>query len=260
MKKILRENNNGIIQLTVVDERFYIDTRSETPKFIPSITWIAGKYPKGVQFYKWLAEHGWDESQAIKQAAGDKGSKVHLAIVDLIDGKEVKMDSKYINPSTGFEEELTVEEYECLMGFSNWFKEVKPEVIAREIVVIDKDNYFAGTVDLICEINKEYWIIDNKTGQYIWPEHELQVSAYKHAYPGVPIIKAHAGKSIRSLKKIDKIGILQIGYKRNKVRYKLTEVVDKFGLFMSAYSIWQNEHGDEQPSKRDYPESLRLVA
>ena len=33
---------------------------------------IAGHYPKGIAFYKWLAEKGWDESQALKSAAGDK--------------------------------------------------------------------------------------------------------------------------------------------------------------------------------------------
>jgi hypothetical protein len=62
-------------------------------KYVPSVTWITGHYPKGVQFYKWLAEHGWDESQAIKQAAGDNGSKVHDAISAILRGEEVRIDS-----------------------------------------------------------------------------------------------------------------------------------------------------------------------
>src|SRR4051794_35372068 len=85
MKKIIRETDekNGIVQVTIADERWYIkeveDPNTKLPKFlyVPSVTWIAGHYPKGTEFYKWLANKGWDESQAIKVAAGDKGSKVH---------------------------------------------------------------------------------------------------------------------------------------------------------------------------------------
>ena len=113
----------------------HTDTGLPEYSFVPSCTWICGFYPKGKPFWKWLADHGWDESQAIKNAAGDKGSKVHFAIVDLIDGKEVGMAAKYLNPSTGQEEELTLEEYDCLMSFAAWFKEVQPKILVRETTV-----------------------------------------------------------------------------------------------------------------------------
>src|SRR5713101_1088766 len=143
MKKIIRvvDEQKGIVQCTTVDERWYVrdavnkETGLPEMQFVPSVTWIAGYYPKGIQFYKWLAEHGWDESQAIKNAAGDKGSKVHFAIVDLIDGKEVGMAAKYLNPSTGQEEELSLEEYECLMSFAVMVKVIKPQILVREETV-----------------------------------------------------------------------------------------------------------------------------
>src|SRR3990167_2015655 len=102
MNKIIEiiDKEKNIKRITTVDERFYIreakDKTTGLPifEYIPSVTWIAGHYPKGVQFYKWLAENGWDESQAIKNAAGDKGSKVHAAIEDILDGKELKMNDK----------------------------------------------------------------------------------------------------------------------------------------------------------------------
>jgi hypothetical protein len=50
-------------------------------RYVPPVTWIAGHYPKRIAFYKWFAEKGWDESQALKSAAGDKGSKLHEAEV-----------------------------------------------------------------------------------------------------------------------------------------------------------------------------------
>jgi hypothetical protein len=42
---------------------------------VPSVTWISGFWPKGIGFYKWLADKGWDEAEAAKQAAGDKNEK-----------------------------------------------------------------------------------------------------------------------------------------------------------------------------------------
>ena len=100
MQKIIREvdEKRGILQVTIADERWYVkettNPATELPihTFVPSVTWIAGHYPKGIGFYKWLADKGWDESQAIKSAAGDKGSKVHDAISAILRGEEVRIE------------------------------------------------------------------------------------------------------------------------------------------------------------------------
>ena len=247
MKKTIKylSEDKKTMQITCEDERFYVkpDEKTGQDVFYPSVTWICGHYPKGVAFYKWLANHGWDESEALKQAAGDKGSKVHSAIVDLIDGNEVAMNMQYPNPTTGNLEELALEEYECLLSFVNWFKEVKLLIITREVVVFNEEFHYAGTVDLLCQINGVTWLIDFKTGQYIWPEYELQVSAYRHA------LMHH---------KALKLGILQVGYRLNKKKFKFTEIDDKFDLFQSAYRIWQNEQEGVEPKKIDLPTSLKL--
>lgn len=249
MKKVIREVDakEHIIQLTTVDERWYIrnKTKKSPIEFVPSVTWVASFYPKGVAYFKWLANHGWDESEALKNEAADKGSKVHYAIQDLIAGKAVEMNSKYWNESTGKEEELSVNEYECLMAFVKWFKATKPEILRSEVTGF-KDNHFAGTIDLICKIKDEIWIIDFKTGQYIWPSSELQLSAYKKLpIKGIDLDKA-------------KLAILQLGYKRNKNGYKFTEIEDKFELFRSTYAIWQNETKGQKPLQKDYPDLLIL--
>jgi hypothetical protein len=100
---------------------------------------------------------------------------------------------------------------------------------------------------------EEYYIVDFKTGQNVWPEYELQISAYKHAVPSDPeIAQAMAGKEF-------KLAILQIGYKRNKAGWKFTEIEDKFPLFLAARQIWQNENPDTKPLQRDYPLSLQVT-
>lgn len=237
------DKTKGIVQITTTDERWYVkESKNEITglpefRYVPSVTWIAGCYPKGIAFYKWLANQGWDEGQALKQAAGDKGSKVHTAIEDMIHGVEVKMDDKYLNKTTEQQEELTLEEYDCLMAFSDWVAETKPKFLQSEFVIFDEKTGYAGTVDCLCEIDGKKFIVDFKTGQYIWPEYELQLSAYKHALndPNLEIM------------------ILQVGYKRNKNSWKATILEDKFDLFLSAKKIWANEHGKEIPSQKDYP-------
>jgi len=243
MKKVIKDTSQkGIIQITIADERWYVkyDKEGNVEKYVPSVSWIAGHYPKGVAFYKWLAQKGWDESQAIKQAAGDKGSKVHKAIEDLIDGVEVKMDSKYYSELTDSNEELTLEEYEVLLSFVDWWNVTKPKTIQREFVVFSKDHDYAGTVDWVGTIEGVKWMLDWKTSQHIWPEYELQISAYN------------------KLVGADKMGILQLGYRLNKRGWKLNEIPDKFNLFLAAREIWSNESAKIQPKKRDYPVTLKL--
>ena len=249
MKKEIREVDKarGIVQITTFDERWYwkaVEDRnipSVKNLFVPSVTWIAGHYPKGIAFYKWLADKGWDEAEAIKKAAAEKGSKIHQAIDDLIHGKEIAMDAHYQNKSTGQLEDLSVQEYEAILSFADWYNETKPEILASEYVVFNDEYGYAGTVDIKCKIGGKTYIIDLKSGQYIWPEYELQLSAYRHAEQG-----------------IDALAILQVGYKRNKKSFKFTEIEDKFPLFLAAKQIWANECTGQTPKQKDYPLTISL--
>ena len=207
-----------------------------------------------MQFWKWLANKGWSEAEKIKSEAGDKGSKVHYAVEDLLNKNVVKMDSKYTNPTTGELEELTVEEYECLMSFVGWYKDTQPEVLAVEITGFCEDLFYAGTIDIICRGKTGIWLIDLKTGQNIWPSYELQMGAYSHLdidYKALGITEEEW--------KNRKLAILQVGYRRNKKRYKFTPVEDKLDVFMAAYKIWEEENKNIQPKQKDYPIELTLV-
>jgi hypothetical protein len=262
MQKLIKEMKNGICQVTTLDERWYcrevIDPISKLPtiKFVPSATWIAGCYPKGIEFYKWLAKHGWDESEAIKSNAGNRGTRIHAAIDMLLAGAEIKIDQLFYNQSSGKDEELEPDEYEAIMSFRDWFEDVKPKIIYHDLTVFSERFNFAGTLDFACEINGEIWIIDFKTGQYIYPTYGIQLTEYKQGL----LESASDYASIRELdgKKI-RLGILQIGYKANKYKkYKFTELEDKFPLFLAAYEIWKEENSKVFPHQKDYPLSIKL--
>ena len=245
MKKEIRNitEDGKMIQVTIADERWYIRTNEDgSLTEFPSVSWISDHYPKGIGFYKWLANQGWDNAEDNLHAAGNRGSKVHEGIGLLLLGNELNIDDTLTNSETGQKEEITLEEWEAIMSFAAWHKEYKPKTLALETTVFSEEYKYAGTADYLCEINGEVWLIDFKTSKEVWPSHELQVSAYAHALPTKP----------------QKLAILQVGYARNKNKWKLTELEDKFDLFLAARSIWANECGRMQPLKKEYPVSLSL--
>lgn len=255
MKKEIIEIDQakGVYRITTTDERWYTQTKKNEEtglpflESIPSITWICSFYPKGTAFYKWLAGKGWDEAEALKSEAGDKGSKVHKAVEMLMAGNEIKMEDKYFNNSSEEQEDLGVDEYKAACSFKNWYDKEKPEFILSESTVFSNEYKFAGTVDAVVKIGDITWIIDFKTSQYIWPSMEIQISAYKQALKEM-------GRNVSKVK----LAILQLGYKKNKAGYKFTEIEDQFDLFLAARKIWEKEASTQSPKQIELPLSLKL--
>lgn len=266
MQKIIREvdKKRDIIQVTVADERWYLksskDKKTGLPIYrgVPSVTWIAGYYPKGIGFYKWLADKGWDEAEALKSAAGDKGSRVHLAIEQILSGEEFRIDTKVMDKSSSEMVELSLEELICVKSFCDWRDAVKPEILATEITVFSEKHGYAGTVDLICRIDGILYVVDFKTSKQVWMEHELQVSAYRSALESGenPIYKKNENGTETSEMIAPtemKTAILQVGYNRNKNGYKFTETVDRFDMFLTAKKIWALETDGQDIKVLEFP-------
>jgi hypothetical protein len=247
------DQERGIIQITAPDERFYARQieSADGPiwDYVPSVTWIANHYPKGIGFSKWLAEKGWDEAEAIKRLAGDKGSKVHAAVKVLNSGGTVAMEDAFAGGDDPKPQPLNPKEYFCLMTYCEWFAEESPIILDCEYTVWNERYRYAGTVDLKCRLKstdyKIVHLIDLKTSPRIWPSMKLQLAAYKHADPSLP--------------KGARLGILQVGYEANKFKkWKYTPVGDQFELFLAARKIWIEECADAKPFQREYPLSLSL--
>jgi len=239
--ELRKTKENGWVQITTLDERFYL--RESDEKLFPSVTWIAGSYPKGIEYFKWLASKGWDEALAIRDSAGEKGRRVHRAIEQLLETGKVKMGDTFPVGDTDTFSELSVEEYECVMAYHAWHKETNPKILAIETVCYNEQEVYAGTIDLKAEIGGEVWLIDIKTGQNVWREHELQISAYRHTPQG----ESQHG------------AILQVGYRRNKKLYKFTEIDDQYDLFLAAKKIWHAENDGVSPKQKDYPQELTIT-
>ena len=267
MEKVVKvvDEKRGIVQITTPDERWYgmqvFDHKTNLPiiEYVPSVTWICSYYPKGVGFYKWLAEKGWDESQAIKEEAGERGSRIHHGINLLLEGLTISMDQPLPNPQ-GVVSPLTLEEYQALMSFAEFHKKYRPVLVAKDLTVWNQEQGYCGTLDVIWKILPEFadkdvpaglHLTDYKSAQGVWPSMEIQVSSYRRT-PEVDAIIFSQGETEIHL------SILQVGYKKNKRGYKLTVVPDQIELFAAARTIWANETAGQIPLQRDYPMMLKL--
>ncbi len=257
-----------ILRVTTMLERWYfkpgedIKTGLPTFKYYPSSTWIAQCYPKGLPYWRWLADKGWDQSQAIMIEAGNRGTKVHKLTEDIEKGEEIDIRTAKYSDSEGKEDFLTPDEIEAGQSFIRFFDLVKPQVLATEMTIFGKN--WAGTLDSIwrvpqnvkvgynCTIQKGIWIIDKKTSKDIWPSHKIQLASYSHAdidYKALGITDKEWAER--------KLGILQLGNKRTKEGYKFTPIEDKFELFKHAYAIWEEENPEAKPKQRDLPLILK---
>jgi len=86
-----------------------------------------------------------------------------------------------------------------------------PVVLGNEIALTSPRYIYAGTIDVIYEINGEKWLIDYKTGNYIYPEHHIQLMMYKELFEAVYY-------------KVDHIGILHLKNKPRRRIYKIKEI------------------------------------
>lgn len=245
MKIEHRKVNNGIVQITTSDERWYTED-GET--FFKSNSWVTSFWPKGAGFEAWLKKNG-DEAEQLKRDAGNKGSKIHQAIEDLLNSKEVKFDAKYTNHDAGKQEELTPDEYWSLMTFIKWWNELNEKhtvkLLAVEKSAINKSLEVGYTLDLLIEVDGETWLVDYKTSKEIYMSHKLQTWFMKWAEGA------------------NKAFILQIGYNRNKDGFKLTQIEDDYADdYKACLRIWNREVTEEgkKPLQRDFPMILKINA
>lgn len=276
--KIFHNSDNK--RIDCLDERFYtID--GET--FYPSVTTVLQVYPKGYGFEKWLKENG-DDADDILREAGEQGSKVHDGIDRIIKGEEVtwitqlidtyqlrtvESQSRFIEDKNNgnlskYIKEIqyfTLLEWQMLLRFIDFCDQCNPEFEANEINLIIEEMRLGGTLDIVCKIRGERWLIDAKTSNMLHKSHELQVSAYatmwNTKHPEFPI---------------DKVGILWLkaatrgedktGKKIQGAGWQLKEFdksyEESYKLFEHVRAIWDEENPNYKPKNLIYPDRLKL--
>ena len=105
--------------------------------------------------------------------AGDIGSQIHALI-------EWELQSKMLEKA-GPSPHVTDAAMWGYMAWQDWAKSVNLKPLAIEQAVWSRTHGYAGTLDLLAEVNGELTVLDWKSGKAVYPEAHLQNAAYRHA-------------------------------------------------------------------------------
>ncbi len=248
--KLAQTDNPAVMQMTFDNERYYHITGKNLDVYLPSVTWINESYPKGLGFYKWLAGKGWDEATATKEAAGDRGSKVHNAIQDLLNGAEIKYGDAYWNETKQANESFTLEEWKCLIAFQRFWLDHNPTIVATERVCYSLKYGYAGTIDALLMIDDQLVVVDWKTSAAIYPSYLMQIAAYMVAEHETGEHKPVATAIVRLGTKHKKGYELQI--------FDTDQSKQNFKGFLHVKEIWAIENGNKKPETVTLPAVISL--
>lgn len=247
------------------DWQYYF--QDELKRYLPSVNFvIANGFPKGQRFHEWLKNKSAAEADEILRSAGNRGSKVHAAIRDLIAGQEVKLTNRYEN-DRGNQELLTPEEWDILLSWFAWTQYFSPELIVQETAIATSK--YAGTLDFLGTIllraGQKYWIddkqvtikedrqvrvlLDWKTSSGIWNEYRLQVSAYAMA------LDAKVWPEFT--------GIVRLGTAHKNGGYEMKlwgfdQTLYHYSLFLDAYRIYKLDNPTWEPDIVHQPTLIKV--
>ena len=214
--------------ITLGQKRFY---PSSSGGWLPSVTTIIDAcFPKSKFLIDWQIEKGKEESERIKNEAADEGTVVHEMAEKLSKGEKI---------NTEF---LSDKQTMCLMKFAEWVEEYKPTFLETEQKVTHELLGYAGTIDIVCMIDGEVWVVDLKTSSAIHKSHHLQVTAYAEARGGVA-----------------KCGILCLNAKTRKGwAFKEVDMLSSWKLFDLCRRMFQLLYPDAKPKQIEVPDFIQL--
>jgi hypothetical protein len=146
------------------------------------------------------------------------------------------------------------------LKFVDFWETHKPTLIESEIHLFSDKHEFAGTCDLVVEINSEKWLLDIKTSNSLHTSYDLQLAAYSESWNEL------------YEEKIDRIGILWLksskhgpdksGKKVQGRGWELYEsprsIKENFELFTKVYDLFKLENPNNKPVLDDFPYKIKL--
>lgn len=234
--------NTNTKQLTLLDSRFYT---TEEGGWVPSVTTILEAYPKDYHFYKWLKENG-EEADAIRDAAGRRGSNVHAMTEAYDAGAEVTLLTDDGRVAWRLDEWAMFERY---VEFSERYN---PHILQSEQNYVSQWLGFAGTIDRIIQLNGKTILLDIKTSNMVHETYWLQLAAYRE------LLRQVNGMEVQE------VGVLWLNAKtrgegrngaiQGKGWQLLTkdDTSDDWQLFKHTQALWKAKNKDVLPRQLTY--------
>ena len=236
-------------QITFLDRRVY---KKEEGVYYPSVTTVLQYMPKNKFFDNWLKDVGHNADLIMRKAANE-GTAVHEAVEDLIAGKEITWMDDFGNAKYN----LVV--WQMILRAAEFFQKHKPSIIAAEEFTFSDKYKYAGTADLIVEMDGERWLLDVKTSNNLHRSYDLQLAAYAKAWEEM------FGQ------KIDRTGILWLkstkrGPSKKEGIYQgkgweikqIDKIDENFDLFQTIYSLYKLDNPVTEPIYNSYPTKVKL--
>jgi hypothetical protein len=233
-------------QITMLDQRFY----ARNSQYYPSVTYILSFIPKNKIFIDWVKEKGGDVDQIVAKAS-EEGKQVHNAIEWGV--KHPGEEISWLNSDGTAKYNLEV--WKMILKANDFFKKHNPKVLGSEIHVFSDKYEYAGTIDLILEINGEIWIIDIKTSNTLPKVYHYQTAAYAMAWNecfdkpimkrGLLWLKAGTRKEDKLNKKMQGKGWCLVESNR--------DLATDFESFNLAYSMFKHEVEFDKPYSEIFP-------
>lgn len=253
------KHNLDTRQVRFLDSRAY---GTGDGMWYPSVTTILGIIDKGVQFREWLMNTG-RNADYITTKAMEQGSLVHGLVERFLINSDSSINCVTYDAEGKETHSFSKEAWGMLARFVEFYKKVKPELIAVEQSLSDPDLGFGGTIDLIAKFNGLTWLLDIKTGSYLYDEYDLQLSAY-----------AIMWNKIFPDYKIDKIAVIHLDAqtrtegKGDAVQgrgWKLAVIGDEekytkdFSLFQNVFNVWRWRNPTWKPSFLELPDHFNRL-
>ena len=230
-------------RVTILDSRFY----KHNDEYFPGVTTVLDAYPKGGYFVKWLKDMGSNADDVIDKALA-LGSEVHNAIDNLIKGHTLTYINENGNQTYSYEGWVMINKF---IEFSKFVK-----IISSEQVLTSEKRQLGGTVDLICEIDGETWLVDYKTSKAIYKTNQIQLAIYRK------MLEENGTK-------IDRHGVLWLnsatrtnkGFTQGK-GWQLKEFTDSYEkdlrLFDITHELWLEENTKYNPNNLEFDNVIKL--
>lgn len=249
---------------------YWIEDRK---KFVKSVNHILHLgYAKGPRFQEYLLSVSKEEAKKKLNAAGDEGTRTHMAIRDLINGVRIKMTSKYpTEHGRGRMEYLNSDEWENVMAWIAWAERYKPRVISNEFAVYSQG--YAGSPDALMVITvpeddkkfpedvrgKDVLVMpDWKTSSAIHPEYRSQLAAYWKAVVERGSFKKEVLKfePSRQFTMIVRLGTKHQNGGYELQAWRMEEIGNAYDRFLAAKMIADDIESDFKPEIEQIPTEL----
>ena len=237
-------------QITLHDQRYY---RRSEGIYYPSVTTVLSYFPKNKFFETWVKDVG-HNADLIMRRAGEEGTAVHTGVEKFLAGEEMRWiePDGYVNYPTHV--------WMMIVKFADFWNTHKPELLASEVHLFSDEFRFAGTVDIVCKIGEDYWILDIKTSNAVHRTYDLQTAAYATAWneTHTPTVTRRGILWLKSTKR----GPDKSGRKIQGDGWELKESVktleEDFNLFKTTYSLYEMENEEDGPLLLRVPNTVKV--